>query len=316
MTADAAYCRRLTLAHARTFGLASVLLPPARRRGAYAIYAFCRTADDLVDEPAAPGTDRRAALGALGASFERTLAGDADGPVMRELGWTIDTFGIPPQPFRELLSGVGRDLDSVRIAGWDELAAYCEGVASSVGEMCAHVFGLPDDREARRGAVRYARTLGVALQLTNILRDVGEDARLGRCYLPDEDLRRFGLTREEVLGDPLIGRDERWRPLMALLIGRARSLYEAARPGFDLLAPESRGAARACAVGYAGILGAVERLDYDTITTRATLALPARMTLLWQAWRSGPAPSRPRSAPQLPDAVRHAQRTELAHPLA
>src|SRR5690606_1019222 len=107
-------------------------------------------------------------------------------------------------------------------------------------------------------------TLGVAMQLTNILRDVGEDARRGRCYLPDEDLAMFGLTRDEVLQDPDLASDERWRPFMAFEIGRARALYQAATPGIWLLAPDAQRCASACARGYASILSAIERLDYDT----------------------------------------------------
>jgi len=130
----------------------------------------------------------------------------------------------------------------------------------------------------------------VAMQLTNILRDVGEDARRGRCYLPEEDLAAFGLTADAILGgssagNPALARDERWRPFMAYMVGRARALYEAAAPGIPLLAPDARRCAAACATGYAGILGAIERAGYDTVTRRAHLGPARRAAVLWQAWR-------------------------------
>ena len=125
----------------------------------------------------------------------------------------------------------------------------------------------------------------MAMQLTNILRDVGEDARNGRCYLPDADLGQFGYVRADVLrGD--IGGDARWRALMAFEIARARSLYDAAMPGIALLAPDARPCATACAVGYAGILGAIEAIGYDTFSTRARLGTMARASVLWSAWRA------------------------------
>jgi phytoene synthase len=128
------------------------------------------------------------------------------------------------------------------------------------------------------------------MQLTNILRDVGEDARRGRCYLPEEDLAAFGLTPDAVLrgsaqGGPSLARDERWRPFMAFAVGRARSLYEAASPGLALLSPDARRCATACASGYAGILGAIERIGYDTVSQRASLGTAARGAVLWRAWR-------------------------------
>jgi phytoene synthase len=175
----------------------------------------------------------------------------------------------------------------VRYQTWDALAVYCEGVASTVGEMCTFVFGVPAGSEARMRALRYARTLGLAMQLTNILRDVGEDARLGRCYLPDEDLAMFGLSRDDVLHDPDLARDERWRPFMAFEIGRARALYQAAVPGIWLLAPDAQRCASACAWGYASILSAIEKQEYDTISRRAVVPAWKKASLVLQVMRAG-----------------------------
>jgi phytoene synthase len=157
--------------------------------------------------------------------------------------------------------------------------------------MCTHVFGVEGDDGVRARARRYARTLGVAMQLTNILRDVGEDARHGRCYLPEDELAEFGLSREAVLAGGL-GGDERWRSFMAFQIGRARSLYESALPGIALLAPDARRCAAACALGYAAILGAIEEIDYDTYRERAHLGSLARGRVLLGALRAGAGSSR------------------------
>lgn len=332
---DARRCAAIVREHARTFYFASWLLPPAKRRSAYALYAFCRVADDLVDR--AQGRHGRAPTTAeiarQLAEYERaldlTLAAPAGGAarhlradrlpgaagphagVFRELHAVVHAYGVPEAVLRELLAGVASDLTPAHYATWPELVAYCEGVASSVGEMCTYVFGVTAEppaapgargqwgtapghagrlrdaglREARTRALRYARTLGVAMQLTNILRDVGEDARRGRCYLPDDALAAFGLSRDDVLGDQALAADERWRPFMAYMVGRARALYEAAAPGIALLAPDARRCAAACSSGYAGILGAIERAGYDTVSRRAHLGRARRAAVLWQAWR-------------------------------
>ena len=284
--ADVEACGAIVRRHARTFWFASWLLPPEKRRAANALYAFCRLADDLVDQARVTGT---ASIARQLADYERrldaTLAGRPEGPVFRELHRVLLAHDVPEAVLRELLDGVARDLRPVHYATWADLVRYCEGVASSVGEMCTYVFGVQGGAETRMRALRYARTLGVAMQLTNILRDVGEDARRGRCYLPAEDLAAFGLSAAEVLGSTALARDERWRPFMAYQVGRARALYAAAEPGLALLAPDAQRCAAACASGYAGILGAIERQGYDTITARAHLGVARRAGVLYEAWR-------------------------------
>ncbi len=331
---DARGCAAVVREHGRTFYLASWLLSAPKRRDAYALYAFCRIADDLVDRaqgrhgtPASPAEvarelvdyERALDVALHGARHVRVGASALPASVtphvavFRELRRVVDTHGVPPAVLRELLAGVARDLAPARYATWAELVTYCEGVASSVGEMCMYVFGVGDapagrapaaTERLRARALPYARTLGVAMQLTNILRDVGEDARRGRCYLPASDLAAFGLTPEEVLaraGAPDLGaatlgaadavasvalaRDPRWTAFAAAMVGRARALYDAATPGIALLAPDARRCAAACATGYAGILGAIERAGYDTITRRASLGSTRRAAVLWQAWR-------------------------------
>ncbi|MCU0625908.1 MAG: phytoene/squalene synthase family protein [Gemmatimonadaceae bacterium] len=301
---DAKVCERIVREHARTFHLASAFLPPEKRRAAYALYAFCRVADDIVDRAdqarlhdADDDSSVARELAAHEAKLADALAGRPSDPVFRELWRVMQSFGVPEHVLRELLDGVARDLRPVRYESWTELASYCEGVASSVGEMCTYVFGVQGGAEVRATALRYARTLGLAMQLTNILRDVGEDAQRGRCYLPLQDLAMFHLTPDDVLHDRNLARDERWKPFMAFEVGRARALYEAAMPGIPLLSPDAQRCAWACAVGYSGILGALERLDYDSIAHRARLGHWQRLGVLWRVWRAEPVRQPARALP-------------------
>ena len=283
---DEAHCRQIVRTHARTFALASRFLPDEKRCAAFALYAFCRVADDIVDlglrEEA---RDVSAQLAAYRNQLDETLAGRPTGPVFRELLRAAQLYDVPASVLHELLDGVARDCAPTRYATWAELSRYCEGVASSVGEMCTYVFGVAGDGSMRPRALAHARTLGVAMQLTNILRDVGEDARMGRCYLPDEDLARFDLSREDVLSGGVLS-DLRWKGLMRFQIDRARALYDQAMPGIALLAPDARRCAAACAIGYAGILRAIEMNDFDTFTTRARVGTLSRASVLWSAWRT------------------------------
>lgn len=287
MPEDALYCARIVRRHARTFTLASCFLPAEKRRAASALYAFCRVADDMVD---AAGSTNPALVARQLAEYERSLVAALEGrpndPVFREIAWVVARYGVPSAVLHELLAGVACDLRPTRYDTWADLAVYCEGVASTVGDMCTHVFGVRGDDAVRDRALRYARTLGIAMQLTNILRDVGEDARRRRCYLPEHDLATFGLSRDEILTNSLrLGRDVRWRALMRFEIKRARALYDAAIPGIALLAPDAQRCASACARGYAGILGAIEANGYDTLSTRARLGHVARVGVLWDVWR-------------------------------
>jgi 15-cis-phytoene synthase len=283
---DAAQCRQIVRTYARTFWLASHFLPSEKRRSAYALYAFCRVADDLVDLSAStPPAVVARQLADYRRQLRDALEGRPEGAVFRELLCAVRQHDIPPAVLHELLEGVASDCTPSSYATWPELYRYCEGVASTVGEMCTSVFGVGGGEEVRRRAVTHARVLGVAMQLTNILRDVGEDARNGRCYLPEEDLAAFGLSREAVLRG-VHPTDARWRKLMAFEIARARSLYACAMPGIALLASDSQRCASACAVGYAGILGAIESIGYDTFATRARLGFGARAAVAWNVWRT------------------------------
>lgn len=283
--ADANFCERIARSRARTFSLASVFLPPAKRRGAFALYAFCRIADDIVDDLSRPNArDRLAKYATL---LDGVYDGSATDPVFRELAWVTQTFNVPRAPFDELLDGVSRDLERTRYTSWRELQDYCEGVASSVGEMCTHVFGVQGGAESFAGAIAHARTLGTAMQLTNILRDVGEDARRGRCYLPEDELAAYGLASAQVLDGSALRRRDAWDQLMRFQIARARVLYDTAMPGIAMLERDAQRCANACAIGYAGILDVIERNQFDTFSRRASLGWPARARVLAQCWLGG-----------------------------
>lgn len=294
---DARVCERVTRRHARTFALASYFLPARKRRAAFAVYAFCRQADDIVDSAVDPTVHRAIAgapdvaarLAAYRRRLDRALNAAPDDAVFREVTWAAREFRVPSAVLHELVDGVARDLHPATYASWRDLERYCYGVASTVGIMCTHIFGVTAGA-APESAVKRAETLGVAMQLTNILRDVGEDARRGRCYLPLEDLARFGIERAEIADLTVSATDARWQALMRFEIARARDLYADAHSGIANLERDSQRCATACAVGYAHILDAIERIGCDTLTRRARVQLPGKAVVLWHAWkRSGPA---------------------------
>lgn len=295
LTSDAEVCERVAARHARTFALASRLLPVPKRRGAYAVYAFCRTADDIVDLSAAGGThDVRERLAAFRADMHRAFEQPSSDPVLRELVWAVGEFRVSRDALEELLDGVERDLQPTSYRTWDDLTAYCAGVASSVGEMCAAIFGVPGGPEDRARAVAHARTLGLAMQITNILRDVGEDTRRGRCYFPSEELAMFDLSPQDVLLNRLAARWDRWRSFVAFQVARARTLYQDALPGIALLERDAQRCALACAAGYAEILSVIEEMDYDSVSRRAIVSPRAFVRVLTQSYLL--------RLPRLPDA--------------
>ena len=188
-----AYCRQITRQQARNFYYAFVLLPSDKRAAVYSVYAFCRHSDDIADEPGAPQA-KRDQLRAWRDELDNCYNGKPTRLVTRALRHTIERYPIPQRYFEDLLQGIEMDLTVQRYASFDDLRVYCYRVASAVGLACLEIFGY------RHPGVRtYAYRLGIALQLTNILRDVQEDAERGRIYLPQEELRAFGVRENDVL---------------------------------------------------------------------------------------------------------------------
>jgi 15-cis-phytoene synthase len=262
-TLDASYdvCEELHRRHGTTYYWATRLLPPDRRRHVHALYGFCRYADEIVDDLGdAPVAEREARLRTLGDRFFADLAaGRSDHEVLAALVHTVQVLDIDPDCIRRFLGSMAMDLTIDRYETWDDLCGYMDGSAAVIGELMVPVLDPPD----RVAATPPARDLGLAFQLTNFLRDVGEDLERGRVYLPQEDLRRFGA-------DPWARRvDDAWRALVAFEVERCRELYRSADEGIALLPPRSAACVRTARVLYAEILDRVEANGYDVFSSRA-----------------------------------------------
>ncbi|HEU5089321.1 MAG TPA: squalene/phytoene synthase family protein [Roseiflexaceae bacterium] len=273
LSLEAAYdaCEQITRIHSKSFYFSSQLLPPGKRRAVRALYAFCRTSDDLVDQ-AQGDAARVLATWVQLVHAARPLPGHA---VLVAWHDTVQRYGIERRLIDELLAGIAMDLSVQRYPSFAALQVYCYRVASVVGLMTMQIIGHAD------GAHPYAVQLGVALQLTNILRDVGEDAQRGRVYLPQEDMEAHGISADDVLAGR---RDAAFRALMDSQIARAHALYMAAWPGIALLSRDSRLAIGAAATVYQGILGKIVANDYDVYTRRAHIGRAEKLRILAQVW--------------------------------
>ncbi len=290
--ADWRACEVLASGHGRSFYLASRLLPPNRKRAVLATYAWCRITDDIVDHAAERGTE--ATMRALDA-WETQLVEPSD-PVAIAFAAVRERFGVPEGPARDLITGVRMDIVPGTYRSWDELRTYCFHVAGTVGLMVAPILGC-DDPDAHR----YAADLGIAMQLTNILRDVAEDADMGRLYLPLDEIEAFGCDPEAILaGTP----GPRFPELIAFQVDRARRLYGEALLGVPALIPSGRLATLAAARLYAGILDEIEAMDHDVFRGRAIVpgrrkarllagasASVARMSIVPRPYRQVPSRS-------------------------
>ncbi|GIK29184.1 MAG: squalene/phytoene synthase family protein [Anaerolineae bacterium] len=266
-----AYCAAVTRQHSRTFYLASALLPSEKRRAARALYAFCRVTDNIVDYPQGdPAANLETWRARLNAS-----TGVAN-PVI--VAWTDarTRFGIPSGYGDQLIDGVKRDLTQNRYQTFSEVAEYAYGVASTVGLMSMHITGFSGEE-----AIPYAVRLGVALQITNILRDVAEDWKAGRVYLPQDELTDFGLTDADIATGRVT---DRWRRFMRFQIRRNRALYTDSWRGIALLDPDGRLAITAAGKLYDAILTDIERHDYDVFGRRAHVRLTGKLSRLPAIW--------------------------------
>jgi phytoene synthase len=271
------HCKALTARHSRSFYLASSLLPAGKRWASRALYAFCRVTDDIVDRPSGDVDARLQSWQRC--VLEPRLA--CDDPVAIAWNDTRIRYSIPARYAEQLIDGVARDMHQVRYQTFDELVTYCYGVASTVGLMSMHIIGFSSPQ-----AIPYAIKLGVALQLTNILRDVAEDWRAGRVYLPQDDLAAFTLSESD-LADQRV--DDRWRAFMQFQIERTRQLYAEAWPGLALLHSSGRLAIAAAADLYRKILDDIESHDYNVFHRRAYVSASAkllRLPLLWWQTRT------------------------------
>ncbi len=271
------HCRQQARRHAKSFYFASIALPQEKKLAAYAVYAFCRYADDVVDRG---GDDAATQLAQLDATFDAMLAGtNQDLAFAPAFAWAVKKYQIPKQPFFELLEGVGMDTGRVRIADWPALRHYCYHVASVVGLIMARIFECRDEK-----SLAHAIELGIAMQLTNILRDVREDWQMDRVYLPASELEEYGLG-EKNLADANITAD--WRRFLQFQIQRAREFYTDSERGIPSLADDgSQLTVWLMRHVYAGILEEIEKRDYDVFSGRASTSFPTKLKLAARAWRS------------------------------
>ena len=276
-------CRVMTARHAKTFFFASHALPAAKRVDAYAVYAFCRYVDDRIDL-APDEAARRAGVVELRRLLDAAYASDmvftaAVLPWLPAFRETAARRSIPRAYFDDLITGVELDQGEVKIETWEELDRYCYLVAGVVGLIMVHVLTEPAPE-----LLEPARDLGTAMQLTNILRDIDEDRRNGRVYLPATELAKFGLTKDDLTLDR---RGDPFRDFMRFQVGRARAYYALAEPGIRLLpADGSRRTVRLMSTIYGAILGEIERHDYDVFSGRRRVSLARKLGLAaLHGWR-------------------------------
>jgi phytoene synthase len=257
--------------HSKTFFFATGLLPRSSRKAIRALYAFCRATDDLVDSENATLGDLQNWRCRINLPLEQQ-----DDLILYHWTQIREAYGVNRRYEAELIEGVTRDAQFHPYQTWENLQTYCYQVASTVGLLSMPIIGLADGVRFDQAAP-YAIQLGIALQLTNILRDVGEDLTAGRVYFPLEDLDRFNLSLADIQQRTF---DERFIALMQFEIARARQLYQQALPGIMLLSRQARAAVGAAALLYAAILDEIEAIGYDVFHHRAHTNLFKKVRML------------------------------------
>ena len=271
-----AYCRALAKRAAKNFYISFLTLPADQYRAMCALYAFMRICDDIGDDMSKSVEQRSESL----QQWRDNVVAALDGgprphialPAVCDL---VERFQISRQHLLAAIDGVAMDLGKVQFATFEELARYCYHVAGVVGLCCIKIWGYHDDR-----APEAAIDCGTALQLTNILRDIKEDARMDRVYLPQEDLVRFRYTPTDIKAEV---RDERFRELMRFQIARAREYYAAGRRLYDYLDPVGQPILDTMLRIYGGILDEMERRDYDVFTSRMRVSTPRKLAIAGSA---------------------------------
>lgn len=261
-----ARCGEVCAEYAKTFYLGTKLMTPARQRAIWAIYVWCRRTDELVDGPNAPHITP-AALDRWEQRLEDIFVGKPYDMLDAALVDTVAKYPVDIQPFRDMIEGMRMDLVKARYDNFDELYLYCYYVAGTVGLMSVPVMGIaPQSKASTESVYNAALALGIANQLTNILRDVGEDARRGRIYLPRDELAQFGLTEDDIFAGVVT---DKWRAFMRDQIKRARVFFDEAEKGVVELDKASRWPVWASLILYRKILDSIEANDYNNFTKRA-----------------------------------------------
>jgi 15-cis-phytoene synthase len=281
-------CQELTAKYAKTFYLGTLLMSRAKRQSVWAIYAWCRRTDELVDGPASALTTPET-LDLWEKQLESIFAGCPLDNYDVALVDTLHRFAIDIQPFRDMIAGQRMDLYRSRYETFEDLYLYCYRVAGTVGLMSTAIMGIDTSIYTapwHRNQQPYIPTaeaiaLGIANQLTNILRDVGEDAKRGRIYIPLEDLAKFNYTEQDFFKGVV---DDRWRSLMRFEIDRARQFYIQADKGVSYLAPDARWPVWTASMLYGQILDVIERNDYEVFSQRAYVPQGQKLLTLPRAW--------------------------------
>ncbi|MFO0822940.1 MAG: phytoene/squalene synthase family protein [Gemmataceae bacterium] len=276
---SALVCRQITRQARSSFPLAFCLLPRIQRRAMFALYAFMRVTDDLADEPGEVVTKQQT-LAAWRAGLLASLQGRFTHPVFPALADTVHRFGIPVQYLLDVIDGVESDLEPARFATFAELYPYCYRVASAVGLACIRVWGV-------RPGVSFAQldqpaeAAGIAFQLTNIIRDVAEDLRNGRVYLPLEELKQFGCLPEAWSHPATL---PAFQAMMRFQAQRAQDFYQRAEPLDRLLSPEGRGIFHVMSGTYRRLLDEIERSQFDVLTRRVRVPKWRKGLVLLEGW--------------------------------
>jgi len=274
MTPDE-YCRQKAAQSGSSFYYSFLFLPQERRRAITALYAFCREVDDAVDEPS-DASAARAALEWWRGEVARLFAGAPQHPVTRALAPWVEPYGIRQSQLAEIMDGLEMDLTQTRYLDFAGLKLYCRRVAGAVGELSASIFGYSNAR-----TLEYADRLGLAFQLTNIIRDVGEDARKNRVYLPIDELKEHGVTAAEIID---ARHTENFLRLMRFQAERARRCYEEA---LALLPAEDRHAQRpglVMAAIYRTLLDEIEDDGFRVLKQRTALTPVRKLWIAWRTW--------------------------------
>ncbi len=272
------YCEHVAKTQAKNFYYSFVTLPPDRKAAMCAIYAFMRYSDDVSDEAAADRSksdEMRVWRAALEAAFEGEYGDSLILPAFHDV---VKKYKIPARYFHDLIDGTEMDLVKNRYETWEELHQYCYRVASVVGFVCIHVWGF-DESDGK--ALEYSEACGLAFQLTNILRDVKEDAERDRIYLPAEDMLRFGVTEADLKNGVM---NDSFRALMQFEAERAREYYRQAHALFPLVHKPGRPTLSIMLKIYRGILDSIERNNYDVHTRRARVSTPRKLGIVAGAW--------------------------------
>jgi 15-cis-phytoene synthase len=272
------YARAITARYARSFYFSSHFLPVEKRWATYALYGFCRYADNLIDLPRPRGKEELLAEIA-NLKEEVSIAyrtGESEHPIVKSFIHVAKKYGIPERYPLELIKGVEMDARFTGYETYQELNLFAYRVAGVVGLMMTYILGYEDE-----AAFPYAEKLGIAMQLTNILRDIQEDKNLARVYIPRDELRQFGVNEQEILDERM---SPQLRSLMQFQLKRAYGCYAEAEPGIAMLSKESRFAIYTASRIYQAILKKIELADYNPFVGRAFVPSPRKLAILLQEY--------------------------------